>query len=121
MIRGIGCDMAKIERFRRPLEKEHFIERIFTEKERKLLEQSGDPVIFAAGRWAAKEAVAKALGTGFSGCEPSEISVERDENGAPVIRLLGKAAQRLHPGDRIWVSITHEKEYAAAFAVWEGE
>ena len=121
MIRGIGCDMAKIERFRRPLEKEHFIERIFTEKERILLEQSGDPVIFAAGRWAAKEAVAKALGTGFSGCEPSEISVERDENGAPVIRLLGKAAQRLHPGDRIWVSITQEKEYAAAFADWEGE
>ena len=121
MIRGIGCDMAKIERFQRILEKEHFIERIFTEEERKLLKESGDPASFAAGRWATKEAVAKAFGTGFSGCEPGEISVERDEKGAPAVHLLGKAAQRLGPGDRIWVSITHEKEYAAAFVVWEGE
>ena len=121
MIRGIGCDLVKIERFKRPLEKEHFVERIFTEAERKLLAESADSVTFAAGRWAAKEAVAKALGTGFAGCEPGEISVERDERGAPQVRLLGKAAALLSQGERILITITHEKDYAAAFAVREGD
>jgi len=121
MIRGIGSDLVRIERFRRPLTKLHFVERIFTEEERKLLETSGDPVTFAAGRWAAKEAVVKALGTGFAGCEPGEISIERSERGVPVVRLLGKAETLLNPGEKIWVTITHEKDYAAAFAVLEGE
>ena len=121
MIRGIGCDLVKIERLKRPLEKEHFVERVFTEEERKILKVSGDPATFDAGRWAAKEAVVKALGTGFSGCNPGDISVERDERGAPVVRFLGKAESILKMGERIHVTITHEKEYAVAFAVWEGE
>ena len=121
MIRGIGSDLVRIERFKRPLTQEHFLERIFTEEERKLLKESGDPVTFAAGRWAAKEAVVKALGTGFVGCEPGEISIERNERGAPGVHLLGTAAQLLMPGERILVTITHEKDYAAAFAVLEGE
>ena len=121
MIRGIGCDMVKIERLKRPLEKEHFVERVFTEAERELLQSCADQATFAAGRWAAKEAVVKALGTGFAGCNPGDISVERNERGAPVVRFLGKAASLLKDGERIHITITHEREYAAAFAVWEGE
>ena len=118
MIKGIGSDLIRIERLRRPLGKPHFVERVFTGAERALLAASGDPVTFAAGRWAAKEAVAKALGGGFAGCPPGAISVERGDRGEPVVRFVG--ASPLAPGDRVLVTLTHEGDYAADFAVVEG-
>lgn len=117
MIKGIGCDLVRIARLRRPLNNPRFVARIFTEEERRLMALAGDPVCFAAGRWAAKEAVAKALGTGFSGCPPAAVSVEQGPQGEPVVRLGACAAAA---GDRIHITISHEGEYAAAFAVVEG-
>ena len=121
MIKGIGCDIIRAERLARPLESAHFVERIYTEAERKLLEAPGTRLMTAAGRWAAKEAVAKALGVGITGCPPENVSVERSASGAPVVRLSGAAAALLAPGDRIHLSISHDGDYAMAYAVWEGE
>ncbi len=117
MIKGIGCDLVRIARLKRPLDNPRFVVRIFTQEERRLMAQASDPVTFAAGRWAAKEAVAKAMGTGFAGCPPSAISVEQGPGGEPVVRLAACAAVK---GDRIHITISHEGEYAAAFAVVEG-
>ena len=118
MIKGIGCDLVRIDRLRRPLNSPRFVARIFTEEEQRLMALAGDPVAFAAGRWAAKEAVVKALGTGFAGCPPAAVSVEQGPQGEPVVRLGVCAAAAA--GDRIHITISHEGEYAAAFAVVEG-
>ncbi|MFR1758422.1 MAG: holo-ACP synthase [Christensenellaceae bacterium] len=118
MIKGIGCDLVRIARLQRPLGNPRFVARIFTGEEQRLMALAGDPVTFAAGRWAAKEAVAKALGTGFAGCPPAAVSVEQGPGGEPLVRLAPCAAAAA--GDRIHITISHDGEYAAAFAVVEG-
>ena len=118
MIIGIGMDMVEMERVRKACEKQAFVERVYTEEERR---QAGEKVSRLAGDFAVKEAVAKALGTGFRGFMPGDIEALRDELGKPYVRLYGGAkeqAERLGIS-RIHVSITNTKEYAAAFAVAE--
>lgn len=120
MIRGIGLDLCDIERMAKAIEKERFLERVFTEMEReRILAASvlrrGE---IAAGLFASKEAVAKALGTGFDGFGPADIEVLPDEKGCPVCTLHHGAAELLGSG-RMWVSITHESGMAAATAIRE--
>lgn len=118
MIIGIGMDMVEIERVRKACEKQAFVERVYTEEERR---QAGEKISRLAGDFAVKEAVAKALATGFRGFMPGDIEALRDELGKPYVRLYGGAkeqAERLGIS-RIHVSITNTKEYAAAFAVAE--
>ena len=117
MIKGIGCDIIDVSRMERAMEKERFLEKVFTPNERELI-KNGSSAQSAAGMWAAKEAVVKALGTGFSGCPPAAVSVEQGPQGEPVVRLGACAAAAA--GDRIHITISHEGEYAAAFAVVEG-
>lgn len=77
----------------------------------------------AAAMFAAKEAVAKALGTGFSeGIMPGQIEVTHAKNGAPSIRLNGRAKERLDEmgGDEVLISLTHEGNLAMAFAAVKG-
>jgi holo-[acyl-carrier protein] synthase len=74
----------------------------------------------AAGIFAAKEAVAKALGTGFDGFGPGDIEILPDAKGRPVCRLMGGALAATG-GGRMHVSVTHEGGMAAATAIWEGE
>jgi len=81
MILGVGLDLEDIERIGRAIEKPHFLERIFSEEERAHIAQKGAQT--AAGYWAAKEAVAKALGTGFRDFGMWDISVHNDELGKP--------------------------------------
>lgn len=113
-----GIDLIEVERFRsqKPEIRQRFIERVYTEKER---EYCGENDQHLAGRFAAKEAVAKALGCGIGEISWQEIEILNDELGAPVLKLHGKAAERAeHLGLTVWsVSITHLKEYAAAVAV----
>ena len=75
----------------------------------------------AAGYFAAKEAVSKALGTGFRGFGLTDISVEPDELGRPVARLSGGALKRMEAlgGRRMHLSIAHEKGFATAVAILE--
>ena len=118
MIVGIGMDMVEMERVRKACAKQAFAERVYTEEERR---QAGERVSRLAGDFAVKEAVAKALGTGFRGFMPGDIEVLRDPLGKPYVRLYGGArsrAEELEIGS-IHVSITNTKEYAAAFAVAE--
>ncbi len=117
-----GIDLIEVERFRtqKPEIRQRFIDRVYTEKER---EYCGENDQHLAGRFAAKEAVAKALGCGIGEVSWQEIEILNDELGAPILRLHGKAAERANTlGLTSWsVSITHLKEYAAAVAVGAGE
>ena len=73
MIKGIGCDIIDVSRMERAMEKERFLEKVFTPNERELIKNGGSAQS-AAGMWAAKEAVSKAFGTGFSGVSPKDLN-----------------------------------------------
>ncbi len=120
MIIGVGTDAIEIERVRKACEKEAFLLRVFTERERR---QAGDRISVLAGDFAVKEAVSKAFGTGFGKFRPEDIEVLRDDLGKPYVVLSGAAEEvsRSRGIKRIEVSITDTKELAVAFAVAEGE
>lgn len=116
MIVGIGVDSIEIKRVVHACERQHFVERIFTQGE---IEQFDANKRRAASDFAGKEAVAKVFGTGFIGIGAGEIEILRSESGAPYVKLYGRAkekAEELHIS-RILISITNTKELATAFAV----
>ena len=106
----IGCDIISIERVANTYAKygEHFLRRILTEAEMKLFRKRGSSTAFLAGRFAAKEAVAKAYRTGIGRIGFTDIEVLYDENGAPLVSVYGNCILGLE------VSISHCKEYAIA-------
>ena len=119
MILGIGIDMTEIERIEKACERQAFFLRIYTPAEQ---EKYGKSPASLAARFAVKEAVVKAFGTGFRGIIPAEIETLSDELGKPVVILYGEAKRRAEKmGCRqIHVSITHTKTTAAAMVVLEG-
>ena len=121
---GIGTDLCAVSRMEKAIQKEHFYTRVFFEGERAYLDAKGKArAQSAAAMFAAKEAVAKALGTGFArGVEPWVIEVTHGESGAPGVVLHGEALARLEEigGGRVLLSLTHEGDMAMAFAVIEG-
>lgn len=116
---GIGCDLCRVDRLRHALEKQGFLRRVFTPAEQAYI--AGRGAQSATGLWAAKEACAKALGSGFRGFGFKDIQILPDALGKPEVTLLGGAKERLEAigGQRLLVTITHEKELAMAFAVAE--
>lgn len=119
MIIGIGTDIIEIERIKKACDKDAFLSYSFTEKEAELFKGKA---ISLAGNWCVKEAVVKALGTGFRGCKAREIEVLRDEKGRPFVNLYGGAkeiAERLGIV-HFHVSISNLKQMAVAFVVAEG-
>jgi holo-[acyl-carrier protein] synthase len=120
---GIGIDLVEVARIGRLLERhgERAVARLCHEGEADLRRAALDQHL--AGLFAAKEAVLKALGTGWSqGTSFRQVEVVRAPGGAPGVRLHDVAAARaaaLGVG-RIHLSITHERGYAAAVAVLEG-
>lgn len=125
MILGVGIDITDIDRIRASMTRhgDRFLERFLNPEELTYCRSQADPARSAAARWAAKEAVAKAFGTGF-GQELGwkDLEVVRHETGAPAIRLHGKAndLMRRRRASSLHVSLTHEKTHAAAVAVLEG-
>lgn len=126
MILGIGMDLVEIERMKKLLERpegERFMQRVLTPAERELAaSREGRLAEFVAGRFAAKEAVVKALGCGIgaaAGFHDVEVLPERD--GRPAVRLSEEARGRLGLGGStvIHLSITHTGETAGAYAVAE--
>ncbi len=123
---GIGTDVVRVERVARaighPERGGRFLARVFTEGERRDCEARGRAAEGFAARFAAKEAVMKALGaSGPWGFAWGEIEVVRVASGAPQVRLSGGAAERarrLGVG-RLHVSISHERDVAIAFALAE--
>lgn len=120
MILGVGTDLIEISRVRKACEKDSFVMRTFTDMESRQAKGSASKL---AGSFAVKEAVAKALGTGFRTFMPIDVEVLRDHLGKPYVRLYGGAKKRFEDMgmERIEVSITNTPEYAMAFAVGEGE
>jgi holo-[acyl-carrier protein] synthase len=116
---GLGVDICEIERMERALDRHPTMrERVFTAEERAYCDSKARPAESYAGRFAAREAVIKALG-GYRGKRWQDISVTRAPSGAPTIRLHGNAkvrADRLGI-DRVLITFTHERTNAVAFAV----
>lgn len=119
---ALGIDLAEVSRVRDLLERygERFKQRTFTEGERAYCDRNADPAMHFAVRFAAKEAVAKALGTGFAdGVSWLDIEVLRAESGQPSIALHGGAAEKAAELGiaKILVTLTHTRETAAASVV----
>ncbi len=118
----IGVDLMDVERVARAVERygDRFYSRFFTENERRVCE--GHPHRLAA-RVAAKEAAAKALGTGIGDVGWVEIEVDCDDRGRPCLRLHGNAARLAADlGLTTWeVSLSHTKDQAVAFVVAMGD
>ena len=122
MIIGIGCDIIEIERIKKALTKENFAQKFFTEREilyckaRKVQSASS----FAA-RFAAKEAVVKALGTGFREGEFKEIEILNDELGKPYVKLYGsyKNLAEARGVKKIHLSLSHSQTNAMAYSIME--
>ena len=121
---GIGTDMCAVSRIEKAIQKEHFYERVFSEEERAYLEKKEKArAQSAAAMFAAKEAVSKAMGTGFiRGIMPWTIEVNHDEHGKPGVTLHGAAKEKLESlgGEMVHLSLTHEGDMAMAFAIIEG-
>lgn len=123
MIIGIGCDLIEIPRIERALDRARFVEKVFTAEEIKYCEARGIQKNQSyAARYAAKEAVSKALGTGFRGGSLLDIEVVNNGMGRPEIRLRGAfAALAEERGCKnIYLSLSHVKECALAQVVVEG-
>lgn len=122
MIFGIGIDVTEIDRIEDMIERlgERFTQRIFTQEERDYCESQKAPAVHFAGRFAVKEAVAKALGTGIGkDLAFIDVNVRRAASGAPKVELTGdgKAFMERRGIRQIMVSLTHAKHYAAANAI----
>ncbi|MBQ7650546.1 MAG: holo-ACP synthase [Victivallales bacterium] len=125
MIVGVGTDIVEIARLKASIERygAHFLDHIYTVAEQAVAESKGEQrFAYYAGRWAAKEAVSKVFGTGFTAeCKWTEICIANNDAGKPLVTLSGITAQTAEAlGIRqIHLSISHEKAYACAFAVGE--
>lgn len=121
VIIGIGMDLIEVDRVNRCIQFPRFVQRVFTANEQEYMQSRNMNPQTAAGIFAAKEAVAKALGTGFGRIHWTDIEILRNEAGRPYVMLYGEAQEELRHlgGGRLWVSITHLKALAAAQAVIE--
>lgn len=122
MIFGIGIDIVEIPRIAASIQElgDRFLQRIFTRSEREYCSRYQNPTPHFAARFAAKEAIAKALGTGL-GKDVSwlDLEIRRTEQGAPYLHISGNAAAFCEKNGigEIKISLTHTSEYAAANAV----
>lgn len=121
MILGIGTDLVEIARIRGALERHgsRLAERVLGPEERERL-PANDPAAWLAKRFATKEAVAKALGTGFrDGLRLVDIQTRHDDHGRPEVALAGRARERFDRmgAGQISLSVTDERAYALAFVV----
>jgi holo-[acyl-carrier protein] synthase len=119
---AVGTDILKIERIDEVVGRlgDKFVHRILTEPEREEYRASKQSNRLLAKRFAAKEAIAKALGTGIGrGVSWQDIQIEHDANGAPLVRLSGGASRVAleRGGQRVELSLADEIDYVVAFAI----
>ena len=124
MILGTGVDVVEIQRFRKVMErlKDRFIFRVFTPGEQEFCYAHRDPVPHFAVRFAAKEALFKALGTGWAqGVTWLDVEVHRERKDAPTMALYGQA-QRLSAAKgahTVHLSLSHSDHWAVALVILE--
>lgn len=122
MVIGVGCDIIEIGRMAKALERQAFIRRVFAASEIAYCQSRGKQAAASfAARFAAKEAVLKALGTGLRGGELTEIVVTNDALGQPQVELSGYHLQlaRTKGAARIHISLSHSRDTAIAYVVME--
>ncbi|MDD9155022.1 holo-ACP synthase [Aliivibrio sp. S4TY2] len=121
---GLGTDIAEIERVEKALSRsgDAFAERILSQSEFEKYQSLKQKGRFLAKRFAAKEAASKALGTGIAhGVTFHDFSVSNDENGKPILELMGKAlelSQKMSVS-HIHLTISDERHYAVATVIFE--
>jgi len=122
MIVGIGIDMVEVERIRSAVANKHFCDKVYTANEQDYCKRRGQGAAQSyAARFAGKEAILKALGTGFRGGSFLDMEIFHDELGAPQVILSGHVAETAKEKGvtKIHLSLTHLKEYAAAECIME--
>lgn len=124
MIVGTGMDVAEVERIARSIERfgRRFLERVFTAEEIRYCESKANKMERYAGRFAAKEAAMKAIGTGWNrGVGWRDLEVKRSPGGRPTVLFHGKAAEFFQKlgAVRAHLSITHTNELAVAQVILE--
>ena len=119
---SVGVDIIEIERIEAVLRRhgQRFLKRVYTPAEQAYCRGR---VPELAGRFAAKEAVSKALGTGLRGIAWQEMEILGDERGKPLVRLHGRAKARADELGlaEFTVSLSHSRDYAVAFVMAAGE
>lgn len=119
-ILGLGNDIIEIERIRQSLEEHHdkFLNKLFSPLEQTYCLKHADPAPHLAGRFAAKEAIAKAFGLGF-GKEIGFLDIEivNDSLGKPVVHFSENLKSKMQGSD-VMISISHCRSFAIATAVW---
>ena len=123
-VAGLGTDLVDVRRFRRIVveRKTALLERLFTVSERSYAETKNDPAPHLAARFAAKEACLKAFGLGLrDGLSWQDMEVVPDAMGRPDLRLSGRAAALADEQgiDRIYLSYSHDANYAVATVILE--
>jgi len=126
VIVGTGIDIAEVERVAASIQRfgKRFLERVFTPEEIRYCESKANRAERYAGRFAAKEAAMKAIGTGWSrGIRWQDIEVTRAPGGRPTVAFHGKAAEFFHRlgAARTQLSITHTQQLAMAQVILESE
>ncbi len=119
---GIGIDVVEVDRIASAIARhgEPFLAKLFTDAERAYCSGHGKAALHYAARFAAKEAVSKALGTGIGGQAGwLDLEITRDPSGAPKLVLRGNAADfaKKNGISEVQISLTHAREYAAANAI----
>src|SRR5438132_589933 len=120
MILGIGNDIVEIERIKAILVRypQRFLQRILTPFEQEYCLKFKEPAIHLAGRFAAKEAISKALGTGFSqGLSWLDIEIRNDAKGKPVV-FFSSFAKEMFGDLNLNISISHCAQFATSVAIW---
>lgn len=120
MIEGLGIDLVEISRMKKLVARESFLKKVFTPSERRDCEGRFKPEVSLAGRFAAKEAVMKALGTGWAkGVAWTDITITNDDLGKPTAVLMGEARSTADRAgiSEILISISHTQDHAVAQAV----
>lgn len=122
MILGVGTDIMEVNRIAKAHRRwgDRFSEKILSPFEMERMHKRKDSLGFLARRFCAKEAVSKALGTGMkSGVSFTQIEIRHDKQGAPQVKLSGRALDVFHTrkATDLKLSISDEKSYALAFAV----
>lgn len=117
---GIGNDIIEVDRLQKSFDRQGqaFFDKLFTTREQQYCRQFQESMPHFAGRFAAKEAIAKALGTGFGArVEWHDIEVINDVLGKPVV-FLSESLQKQFDQPQLLVSISHSTAYATAVAIW---
>jgi holo-[acyl-carrier protein] synthase len=120
MVIGIGIDIIEIDRIRESVEKfgDHFLNKIYTQQELDYCLKKKYKYQHLAARFAAKEAVYKALATGWDAdVSWQNIEISNEPNGMPIVTLQGKLKKFLSKGKELKISMSHSRDYVACMAI----